>query len=872
MKKSLLVFLFLIINYLLLINNCFPQLPAHYYWQIIPSPVQGNLNNIVRNNFTTYDELVVGDNGILLYSTNHGETYQQLFSLPNLNFYGSTSLSGNTIVGQNGAIYFSQGNPPGAWVQQTSGTNADLYSVAGQLISVTPSTNRRIAAGSNGTILKSSMNPPNGWSDWSQVASVTSQDLFSVFLGPGSVSPKGWITGNNGTLLKTTNGGDNWNIINIGVTNKLNYITFIDTSIGLILGSGGLILRTTNGGDNWTTINSGTNAELKSFTAGNSEISLLFTPTCFICGGNGVILKSTNTGASWTLSNSPVQNNLNSGLWYSINSNYFPIIVGNSGTIIKRAADSSYIFKKLEGNNISSLFYYTGIFDQDLRNGNLAGFEWPKGSGKTGIFTAGLSIAAHYQGQLRESMASYKGEYFPGVCNNGVAQTNDTFKFYSVKRGDGSSTNTDWLNWGLMAPYGAPFVDVNNNGIYDPQIDTPGVKGASQTIFLSYTDGFPDTHNPGEGFGGGTAPLCSEVHLTAWCYSQPSYTDMQFLKFVIINKGTQPWTRTFFSLVSDPDLGNANDDYVGCDTTRKLAYCYNSSNNDPVYGAAPPAVGFLLLKGAYSKYNNPPKQLDMTSFIYFSSSQFSALCETDPTGEPTEAYHFMQGFKKDSSCWLDPLQLITPPNYYKKIKFIYPGDPETNTGWTEYKGSIGNCWPSDSSGTPTIPNIAGDRRMVMNSGAENLTVMPGDTQTIVVCQLIARGNSNLNSVTKLKQLADVAIEFYNSGYVIGINKISSEVPTRFRLEQNYPNPFNPVTKIRFCIPPLNPPLVKVGSGMVTLKIYDITGREIQTLVKEKLNPGTYEVTFDGSNFASGVYFYQLVSGNFIESRRMVLIK
>ncbi len=69
----------------------------------------------------------------------------------------------------------------------------------------------------------------------------------------------------------------------------------------------------------------------------------------------------------------------------------------------------------------------------------------------------------------------------------------------------------------------------------------------------------------------------------------------------------------------------------------------------------------------------------------------------------------------------------------------------------------------------------------MNSGAENLTVMPGDTQTIVICQLIARGNSNLNSVTKLKQLADVAIEFYNSGYVIGINKISSEVPTKFRL-------------------------------------------------------------------------------------------
>jgi hypothetical protein len=60
--------------------------------------------------------------------------------------------------------------------------------------------------------------------------------------------------------------------------------------------------------------------------------------------------------------------------------------------------------------------------------------------------------------------------------------------------------------------------------------------------------------------------------------------------------------------------------------------------------------------------------------------------------------------------------------------------------------------------------------------------------------------------------------------------------------------------------------------LTTLKVYDILGREIQTLVNEKLNPGTYEVTFDGSNLASGIYFYQLKSGNFIETKKMLLIK
>jgi hypothetical protein len=62
------------------------------------------------------------------------------------------------------------------------------------------------------------------------------------------------------------------------------------------------------------------------------------------------------------------------------------------------------------------------------------------------------------------------------------------------------------------------------------------------------------------------------------------------------------------------------------------------------------------------------------------------------------------------------------------------------------------------------------------------------------------------------------------------------------------------------------------SGGVTLKVYNILGREIQTLVNESLNPGTYEVIFDAGNFASGVYFYQLRAGNFIESKKMLLIK
>ena len=90
-----------------------------------------------------------------------------------------------------------------------------------------------------------------------------------------------------------------------------------------------------------------------------------------------------------------------------------------------------------------------------------------------------------------------------------------------------------------------------------------------------------------------------------------------------------------------------------------------------------------------------------------------------------------------------------------------------------------------------------------------------------------------------------------------------ESPTKFSLEQNYPNPFNPVTSIKYVVGSLQ---------NVTLKVYDILGNEIETLVNEEKPAGTYEVEFDGSGFPSGVYFYKLEAGNFIETRKMVLIK
>ncbi|MBN8584208.1 MAG: T9SS type A sorting domain-containing protein [Ignavibacteria bacterium] len=99
--------------------------------------------------------------------------------------------------------------------------------------------------------------------------------------------------------------------------------------------------------------------------------------------------------------------------------------------------------------------------------------------------------------------------------------------------------------------------------------------------------------------------------------------------------------------------------------------------------------------------------------------------------------------------------------------------------------------------------------------------------------------------------------------VNGITQLSNEIPQRFRLEQNYHNPFNPVTNIKLQI---------ASKVFVSLKLYDITGREVKTLVNEELQAGIYNVDLDASSMTSGVYFYRLVTKDFSDTKKMILLK
>lgn len=129
---------------------------------------------------------------------------------------------------------------------------------------------------------------------------------------------------------------------------------------------------------------------------------------------------------------------------------------------------------------------------------------------------------------------------------------------------------------------------------------------------------------------------------------------------------------------------------------------------------------------------------------------------------------------------------------------------------------------------------------------------------------------DLESVSSAYQLSKFAFAVGDNGTTlkttnggVRVKNISSEVPKQFSLFQNYPNPFNPMTNIRFDLP---------KNGYVKLIVFDALGREVATLVNEKLSVGSYEVNWDVNGFPSGVYFYKLMTEDYYETKKMILTK
>jgi hypothetical protein len=400
------------------------------------------------------------------------------------------------------------------------------------------------------------------------------------------------------------------------------------------------------------------------------------------------------------------------------------------------------VLEKFDGNRISADVENTGQYVSYHRTGD-AGLEWPKGSHKTADFAAGIWVAGKVRGtgELRTAAAEYQVEFQPGKIKPDGTPDNPEdprYKIWKINKTDLFNPSDDYLNWPVED--GAPWEDVNGDGVFTRGVDRPLLLG-DQTLWMVFNDANPAQHNIFK-----TAPMGLEVQMTIWGYNRiDAFGDMFFVKALIINKSNTTYDSTFVALWDDPDLGYAGDDFVGCDTTLSLGFCYNASNTDNVYGSAPPAIGRDFFQGvrvytgnpndsakAFGKWWKGYKNLPMYAFsFYWNGAPF-------PYRDPNfadEAYNFMKGFLADGTPYVDP-------NTGQATRYVFPGDPETGTGWL------------DGTRVGPITLSPGDRRFLMSNGP--FTLAPGDTQEIIFGLLIARGTSNVNSVTTLKMVDRVA--------------------------------------------------------------------------------------------------------------------
>ncbi len=487
-----------------------------------------------------------------------------------------------------------------------------------------------------------------------------------------------------------------------------------------------------------------------------------------------------------------------------------------------------------------------------------SGFYWPKNTlikyynGEyypvSAIFEDGLLFGYKQNDFIKIQASTYTHGFVPGnIDSNGIAADKDDklFGIYKAVKSQQSLTeeeskDAEYAQKFWPVEQGAPWKDLNDNGVYEPETDEPDIPGNQLLFWVNNSDDSIASNN-----AYGSPPDKIEIHNYVFDIDEPGFEDVVFKRYKIINKTETILEDAYFGYWSDPDLGNAGDDYCGCDSSLGMMFCYNGDNDDEDnYGENPPAVGYQLIKGPVAKVNAGYEALPMTSFINILKSRYPfSDADIFAYSGTIHMYNFMQGLGEDGS------QIINEGSG-TVTKYPFNGDPVAGTGWIEGSGYA-------------HPSAPGDRRIQFASGP--FTMEPGDTQDVTIAILMARGTSNINSLTELKELASDVSEYYKSNTIFsGIEQNSIVPPPEgFTLYQNYPNPFNPTTTIQFDLP---------EGGDAVLEIFDVLGRRISRIERRGLNYGTHKIYFNGSGLASGVYFYRLDAGSFKDIKKMVLIK
>lgn len=430
----------------------------------------------------------------------------------------------------------------------------------------------------------------------------------------------------------------------------------------------------------------------------------------------------------------------------------------------------------MDHNNTSALISDFGVYFNNF-NTSTQGYEIPKGSLKNIIYSSAFWYGGYdSNSQIKLSAQSMYSsgstqDIWPGTLSIGAAnpiiESGQTI--WTVTRAEVEAHQLNYQQSGYVAPasianwpahgdiaqgasyFLAPFVDVDNNGLYEPIMgDYPCIKG-DYAAFMIMNDK-KDVH------ASGSDPIGIEVHLMFYQFAaQNELNNTTFVDVDIFNRGTQTIYDFTNGFAVDGDLGNPTDDFSGCDTNRNMVYFYNDANdengsNAQGYGAMPPSFGIVCLNQK------------MTSARVFDVSN------SYPTS-PAGIWSVMNGLNWNGAIIYDPSNNPT--------KFQYYDNPSNNTGWSEI----------------TAGNIPADKRSLLSVNLN--TLVPNEHKSLTYAVIFNQGTSNLESVNGLMNVCDSVQSFYDlydAGCGMNIaGVIKNTIETDFTI---FPNPTSGLLKIK----------------------------------------------------------------------------
>lgn len=375
----------------------------------------------------------------------------------------------------------------------------------------------------------------------------------------------------------------------------------------------------------------------------------------------------------------------------------------------------------------------------------------------------------------------------------------------------------------------APFVDVNNDGVYDPlnDGDYPCIKGDQALWWTFNDDATPNLETGGDPFGVQVKTMAYAYDCDGPCPA-PWLDHTTFYQYTIVNPTTTNYSDVYLGFWMDCDIGNYADDAIGCDTSLGIGFAYNGDADDETasgYGLNPPALG--------SKFVQTPNGGEMTNFISY-ENDFSTH------GNPEIAAHYygyMRSKFKDGSQLVDYVT-SAPTNY------IYTGDPGF-CGGPGNGGSVGLGQPFD-------------RRYLQSYGPFNLNA--GDEVTFEVALIWARGfyNDNWGSVCELKNATDSIQAWFEVQPSCNPSVVGSPEPVATNEVTVFPNPTQGTAFVAFGEPLRH---------AIQMQVLDPLGRMIYA---KQLMTGTQRTELSTMDLSNGVYLLKFQDGKRGFTRKLVV--